>query len=101
MSRQDKEMINYSTCNGNCDNCIDYDDDREPQMYCWICDWCKKSFAEDVAHPRQTFDGGTICHECFERDDEGQQIARYGIDQYDAENEGVAVRDVDGKVNYE
>ena len=66
----------------------------------WTCDWCKKSFPDSV-QPNQTYDGETICSECFERDDEGPQIARYGIDMYEAKNEPERVVDEDGKVDYE
>ena len=51
----------------------------------WKCDYCNKSFP-DSEQPVQTYDGGTICYECFEEDDQGPQIARYGIDDYEDAN---------------
>lgn len=98
-------------CDGCGDNFNEGSLEKDPEsgdMLChhclasnWTCDWCRNSFKDHVAHPRQTFDGGTICSECFERDDEGPQIARYGIDAYEAENEPERVVDADGKVDYE
>ncbi|MDP3899682.1 MAG: hypothetical protein Q8Q23_01230 [bacterium] len=66
----------------------------------WKCDRCDKSFLDSV-QPCQTFDGGTVCAECFKKDDDGPQIARYGIAQHEAENEPERVVDEDGKVDYE
>lgn len=78
--------------------CTKCDDDKDIPP--WTCDWCGKS-SPDSVQPSQTYDGGTICSECFERDDEGPQIARYGIDAYHGENEPKCVVDADGKVDYE
>ena len=66
----------------------------------WTCEWCKKSFP-DSKQPNQTYDGETICFECYEDDDNGPQIAQYGIDAYEAENEPERVVDADGNVYYE
>jgi len=82
-----------------------YDVDLNPHISsftssAWTCDWCKNSFP-DSEQPNRTFDNGTICHDCFRRDDDGPQIARYGIDAYEAENEPERVVDADGKVDYE
>ncbi len=67
----------------------------------WTCNWCKQSFNEDVAHPKPTSDGETICYKCFDLDNQGPQIARDGINAYEAENEPERVVDADGKVDYE
>lgn len=98
-------------CDGCGDNFNEGSLEKDPEngnMLChhclasnWTCDWCRNSFKDHVAHPRQTFDGGTICSECFERDVEGPQIAQYGIDAYEAKNEPERVVDADGKVDYE
>jgi len=74
---------------------------RQVDMPPWTCDWCKKSFSEDDDQPRETHDGESICSECWERDDEGPQIARYGSAAYEAEDEPERVVDADGKVDYE
>ncbi|MFA6047286.1 MAG: hypothetical protein WCV59_02420 [Parcubacteria group bacterium] len=63
------------------------------------CDWCKKSVPVDELH--QTFDGESICDACHEEDEQGPQIARFGRDQYEIENQGRPVREVDGRVDYE